>query len=95
MTDEIGGRPTPAELEVDAASVVEREWGRRPSRVRRVSSDVGKPAGNGMPIAGFAVRDAVIDGFGARQHYFNTFGGTPVPQAPESASPMKGAPSRS
>ncbi|WP_137845273.1 aminotransferase class III-fold pyridoxal phosphate-dependent enzyme [Microbacterium sp. 2FI] len=38
----------------------------------------GKPAGNGMPIAGFAARDAVIDGFGARQRYFNTFGGTPV-----------------
>ncbi|SFR89953.1 4-aminobutyrate aminotransferase [Microbacterium sp. cf046] len=38
----------------------------------------GKPAGNGMPIAGFAARDAVIDGFGAHQRYFNTFGGTPV-----------------
>lgn len=38
----------------------------------------GKPAGNGMPIAGFAARDAVIDGFGARQRYFNTFAGTPV-----------------
>lgn len=38
----------------------------------------GKPAGYGMPIAGFAARAAVIDGFGARQRYFNTFGGTPV-----------------
>jgi hypothetical protein len=40
MTDRVGGRPTSADLEGAAASVVEREWGRRPSRVRRVSSDV-------------------------------------------------------
>lgn len=38
----------------------------------------GKPAGNGMPIAGLAARDDIIDGFGGRQRYFNTFGGTPV-----------------
>ncbi|WP_439591305.1 aspartate aminotransferase family protein [Microbacterium sp.] len=45
----------------------------------------GKPAGNGMPIAGFAAMDAVIDGFGARQRYFNTFGGTPVSVAAANA----------
>ncbi|SFR89944.1 Ser/Thr protein kinase RdoA involved in Cpx stress response, MazF antagonist [Microbacterium sp. cf046] len=41
MADEIGGPPPmPADLEAAAASVVEREWRRPVSRVRRVSSDV-------------------------------------------------------
>ena len=49
--------------------------------IGRIEADFQRSADThliALPIAGFAARDAVIDGFGARQRYFNTFGGTPV-----------------
>jgi 4-aminobutyrate aminotransferase-like enzyme len=39
---------------------------------------VGKPMGNGHPVAGAVFRPDVIAAFGANQRYFNTFGGNPV-----------------
>ncbi|TDK50144.1 aspartate aminotransferase family protein [Antarcticimicrobium luteum] len=39
---------------------------------------MGKPMGNGYPVAGVAVRPEVIDEFGRKARYFNTFGGNAV-----------------
>jgi len=39
---------------------------------------MGKPMGNGMPIAGIVARHDVIEEFGRSARYFNTFGGNPV-----------------
>ena len=39
---------------------------------------LGKPLGNGHPLAGVVARPALIDEFTARAMYFNTFGGNPV-----------------
>jgi 4-aminobutyrate aminotransferase-like enzyme len=39
---------------------------------------MGKPMGNGMPIAGVAVRPEVLEEFGTKVRYFNTFGGNSV-----------------
>jgi 4-aminobutyrate aminotransferase-like enzyme len=39
---------------------------------------LGKPMGNGHPIAGVVVKPGVVAEFGARSRYFNTFGGNPV-----------------
>jgi 4-aminobutyrate aminotransferase-like enzyme len=39
---------------------------------------LGKPMGNGMPIGGVVVRADLLTQFGAKQRYFNTFGGNPV-----------------
>jgi 4-aminobutyrate aminotransferase-like enzyme len=39
---------------------------------------MGKPMGNGHPVAGIAARADLVDAFGARTRYFNTFGGNPV-----------------
>jgi len=39
---------------------------------------VGKPMGNGHPVAGAVFRPEVIEAFGKSQRYFNTFGGNPV-----------------
>lgn len=39
---------------------------------------MGKPMGNGMPIAGVAVRPEVVAEFGQQVRYFNTFGGNSV-----------------
>jgi 4-aminobutyrate aminotransferase-like enzyme len=42
---------------------------------------MGKPMGNGHPVAGMAARPECLAEFGARSRYFNTFGGNPVSAA--------------
>lgn len=39
---------------------------------------MGKPMGNGYPVAGLAARRDVMESFGREVRYFNTFAGTPV-----------------
>ena len=39
---------------------------------------VGKPMGNGHPIAAVITRAEIVDRFGARTTFFSTFGGNPV-----------------
>jgi 4-aminobutyrate aminotransferase-like enzyme len=46
---------------------------------------LGKPMGNGHPVAGLAVRPEVLARFAAQCRYFNTFGGNPVSMAAASA----------
>lgn len=42
---------------------------------------MGKPMGNGYPIGGVAVKPALLEAFGTKCGYFNTFGGSPVAAA--------------
>ncbi|MGI4945803.1 MAG: aspartate aminotransferase family protein [Janthinobacterium lividum] len=42
---------------------------------------MGKPMGNGHPVAGLAIRPEVVARFGETVRYFNTFGGNPVSAA--------------
>jgi 4-aminobutyrate aminotransferase-like enzyme len=42
---------------------------------------MGKPMGNGHPVAGMAAHPDLLNEFGARSRYFNTFGGNPVSAA--------------
>ncbi|XAH21218.1 aminotransferase class III-fold pyridoxal phosphate-dependent enzyme [Xylophilus sp. GW821-FHT01B05] len=46
---------------------------------------MGKPMGNGHPVAGLAVRPEVLATFGQECRYFNTFGGNPVSMAAATA----------
>jgi 4-aminobutyrate aminotransferase-like enzyme len=39
---------------------------------------LGKPMGNGHPVAGVVARRELVDAFGHHQRYFNTFGGSTV-----------------
>jgi 4-aminobutyrate aminotransferase-like enzyme len=39
---------------------------------------MGKPMGNGHPVAAMAARPALLEAFGRNVRYFNTFGGNPV-----------------
>ena len=39
---------------------------------------LGKPMGNGHPLAATIARSGLIDEFSRHSHYFNTFGGNPV-----------------
>ena len=42
---------------------------------------LGKPMGNGYPVAGLVMRPEIIAAFGASARYFNTFGGNAVAAA--------------
>ena len=42
---------------------------------------MGKPMGNGHPVAGLAIRPELLERFGRTVRYFNTFGGNPVSAA--------------
>lgn len=42
---------------------------------------MGKPMGNGFPMAGVVTRPDLLDGFCQQTGYFNTFGGNPVAAA--------------
>jgi 4-aminobutyrate aminotransferase-like enzyme len=46
---------------------------------------MGKPMGNGLPIAGIVARREIVEDFGRKARYFNTFGGNPVCVAAASA----------
>ena len=46
---------------------------------------LGKPMGNGHPVAGLAVRPDVLAAFARECRYFNTFGGNPVSMAAAAA----------
>ena len=56
-----------------------RLWGyQRHARLVPDIVTMGKPMGNGLPIAGIAARQPVLAEFGRTARYFNTFGGNPV-----------------
>ena len=60
-------------------------WGYQRHGIAPDIVTMGKPMGNGLPIAGLVARRGVLDDFGARVRYFNTFGGNPVCVAAASA----------
>lgn len=53
-------------------------WGFMRHGVQPDMVTLGKPMGNGQPIAGLVGRSEVVDCFGRHMRYFNTFGGNPV-----------------
>jgi 4-aminobutyrate aminotransferase-like enzyme len=56
-------------------------WGFQRHGVIPDMVSMGKPMGNGYPLAGLAIRPEVISDFGAKARYFNTFGGNAVAAA--------------
>ena len=53
-------------------------WGYASHRVVPDIATMGKPMGNGHPLAGLVTSDELIREFGESVSYFNTFGGNPV-----------------
>lgn len=53
-------------------------WGFQRHGVQPDLVTLGKPMGNGQPIAGVVVRPEILERFGREVRYFNTFGGNPV-----------------
>ena len=56
-------------------------WGHEHSGVGPDICTLGKPMGNGHPVAGVVCTDAIGNGFRDGVMYFNTFGGNPVSSA--------------
>lgn len=53
-------------------------WGHARHGVDPDIVTMGKPMGNGYPVAGLVVRPEVVSSFGESMRYFNTFGGNTV-----------------
>lgn len=53
-------------------------WGFQRHDVQPDLVTLGKPMGNGQPIAGVVARADILESFGRNVRYFNTFGGNPV-----------------
>jgi len=60
-------------------------WGYQRHGITPDIVTMGKPMGNGLPIAGIAASRDVLAEFGRTTRYFNTFGGNPVCVAAASA----------
>jgi 4-aminobutyrate aminotransferase-like enzyme len=56
----------------------EAMWGFQRHGVVPDLAVMGKPMGNGMPVAGVAARPEILAEFGHKIRYFNTFGGSSV-----------------
>lgn len=56
-------------------------WGHQLTQATPDIVTLGKPMGNGHPLAGVVTRIDSVDAFGAAANYFNTFGGNPVSAA--------------
>jgi 4-aminobutyrate aminotransferase-like enzyme len=56
-------------------------WGFQRHGVLPDMVSLGKPMGNGYPVAGLVLRPEVIEEFGRKARYFNTFGGNAVAAA--------------
>jgi 4-aminobutyrate aminotransferase-like enzyme len=56
-------------------------WGFQRHGVIPDMVSLGKPMGNGYPVAGLVIRPEILASFGAKARYFNTFGGNAVAAA--------------
>jgi 4-aminobutyrate aminotransferase-like enzyme len=59
----------------------EQMWGYQRHGIAPDLVTLGKPMGNGHPMAGLCARQALLDDFGRKTRYFNTFGGNTVSAA--------------
>jgi 4-aminobutyrate aminotransferase-like enzyme len=78
---EAGGVFIADEVQPGLGRTGEAFWGFLRHGVQPDIVTMGKPLGNGHPLAGLAVRRDVLAAFGRECRYFNTFGGNPVSMA--------------
>jgi 4-aminobutyrate aminotransferase-like enzyme len=75
---EAGGLLIADEVQPGFGRTGEAMWGFMRHGVLPDMVTMGKPMGNGHPIAAMVARPEILDRFGERTRYFNTFGGNPV-----------------
>jgi|SRR5580693_33320 4-aminobutyrate aminotransferase-like enzyme len=75
---EAGGLYIADEVQPGFARTGDAMWGFQRHGIVPDLVVMGKPMGNGMPIAGLAARPEMVEEFGNTVRYFNTFGGNSV-----------------
>jgi 4-aminobutyrate aminotransferase-like enzyme len=78
---EAGGLFIADEVQPGFGRTGETMWGFERHGVAPDMVTIGKPMGNGYPMAGIVLRPEVVAEFGPRARYFNTFGGNPIAAA--------------
>lgn len=73
-----GGLYIADEVQPGFARTGDTMWGFQRHGIVPDIAVLGKPMGNGMPIAGVVVKSAILNEFGTKVRYFNTFGGNSV-----------------
>jgi 4-aminobutyrate aminotransferase-like enzyme len=73
-----GGLYIADEVQSGFARTGDAMWGFQRHGIVPDLAVMGKPMGNGMPVAGVAARPEVVEEFGRQIRYFNTFGGNSV-----------------
>lgn len=82
---EAGGLYIADEVQSGFARTGDAMWGFQRHGVIPDIVTMGKPMGNGYPVAGVAARPDVLAEFGKKARYFNTFGGNAVAVAAAAA----------
>ena len=75
VVPEAGGLYIADEVQPGFGRTGEAMWGFQRHGIVPDLAVMGKPMGNGMPIAGVAARPEILEEFGHKIRYFNTFGG--------------------
>jgi len=75
---EAGGLFVADEVQSGFGRLGETLWGYQRHGIDPDIVTMGKPMGNGFPVAGLAVTPAAVERFGRELRYFNTFGGNTV-----------------
>lgn len=78
---EFGGVCIADEVQVGFGRVGEKFWGFELQGVEPDIVVLGKPIGNGHPLAAVVVTEEIADAFNNGLEYFNTYGGNPVSMA--------------
>ncbi|WP_416186699.1 aspartate aminotransferase family protein [Fulvimarina sp. 2208YS6-2-32] len=81
MVRSVGGLYIADEVQPGFARTGETFWGFERHGIEPDMVTMGKPMGNGFPMAGLAARPDHLEWFAATVGYFNTFGGNPVAAA--------------
>ena len=81
-----GGVFVADEVQSGFARTGSRMWGYQRHGVVPDIISLGKPMGNGYPVAGIALRPELASRFGYDMRYFNTFGGNTVAMAAANAT---------
>ena len=76
-----GGLVVADEVQSGLCRLGDHYWGFQDSGVVPDIVTIGKPMGDGHPLAAVVTTPSIADAFAARFHYFNTFGGNPVSAA--------------
>jgi len=78
MVHAAGGLVIVDEVQSGFARTGAHLWGHQAHPVQPDIVTLGKPMGNGFPLAGLVTRRELIESFGRSNMYFNTFGGSPL-----------------